>query len=48
MNSQKKSEHEPKPVGLLDPKFKYVPAAATDVTQTWKRFGWKPIEQRLK
>lgn len=25
---------------LLDPRFRYVPAAATDVTQTWKRFGF--------
>jgi hypothetical protein len=37
-----------KPVGILDPNFKYVPAAATDVTQTWRRFGWTPIENKEK
>jgi hypothetical protein len=27
---------------ILDPKFKYVPAAATDIQATWRKFGWKP------
>lgn len=27
---------------LLDSNFKYVPAAQTDVTQTWLRFGYRP------
>jgi hypothetical protein len=27
---------------LLDPRFNYVPAAATDVAATWKRFGFDP------
>ena len=30
---------------LLDPDFKYVPAAAQDVTDTWKRHGFKPTTQ---
>ena len=25
---------------ILDPQFKYIPAAATDVAATWKRFGF--------
>ena len=28
---------------LLDPRFKYIPAAATDVADTWRRFGFKPM-----
>lgn len=27
---------------LLDPRFHYVPAAATDVATTFKRFGFNP------
>jgi hypothetical protein len=29
-------------MGLLDPRFNYVPAAATDVASTWRRFGFNP------
>jgi hypothetical protein len=29
-------------MSLLDPRFKYVPAAATDVGATWRRFGFDP------
>ena len=25
---------------ILDPRFRYTPAVATDVSQTWKRFGF--------
>jgi hypothetical protein len=28
---------------LLDPRFKYIPAARTDVAATWRRFGFKPM-----
>ena len=27
-------------MNLLDPRFKYVPAVATDVSKTWERFGF--------
>ena len=27
---------------LLDPRFAYKPAAATDIRETFKRFGFKP------
>ena len=27
---------------ILDPKFKYIPAAATSIQDTWRRFGWRP------
>lgn len=30
---------------ITHPAFKYVPAAKTDITQTWRRFGWTPIEE---
>ena len=30
---------------LLDASFKYVPAAATDIKETWRKFGWKPTTE---
>jgi hypothetical protein len=27
---------------ILDHSFRYVPAVATSVMQTWRRFGWQP------
>ena len=29
-------------LSLLDDSFRYVPAAATSVSMTWRRFGWRP------
>jgi len=33
---------------ITDPRFKYVPVAKTDVRETWRRFGWKPLPDRKK
>jgi hypothetical protein len=30
---------------LLDPGFRYVPSANTNVTATWKRFGYRPTTE---
>lgn len=27
---------------LTDPEFHWTPGAATDVTVTWRRYGWTP------
>ncbi len=32
-------------MGLLDAEFKYIPAAHTDITQTWRRFGYRPTTE---
>lgn len=29
-------------IPVTDPRFVYRPAAATDVTITWRKFGWVP------
>jgi hypothetical protein len=31
-----------RPTRLLAQGFDYVPASRTDITQTWRRFGWTP------
>jgi hypothetical protein len=30
---------------LLDAKFKYVPSNSTNITTTWKRFGYRPTTE---
>lgn len=33
---------------ILDPDFVYTPAAATDITKTWRKFGWVPLSEQVK
>jgi hypothetical protein len=30
---------------ILDDSFRYVPAMATSVAETWRRFGWRPTSE---
>ncbi len=32
-------------MSLLDAEFKYTPAAQTDITHTWRRFGYTPTTE---
>lgn len=31
---------------ILDNSFRYVPAMATSVADTWSRFGWRPTSEQ--
>jgi hypothetical protein len=30
---------------ILDKRFEYVPASNTSVTDTWRKYGWKPQDE---
>lgn len=32
--------------GLLDPKFEYRNSASTDITITWRKHGWLPLNEQ--
>jgi hypothetical protein len=38
----------PRSANLSDPRFVYVPAAQTDIGQTWRRAGWVPPSEKRK
>ncbi len=33
-------------MNILDRRFKWVPARDTDVTQVWRRYGWRPLSEK--
>jgi hypothetical protein len=46
LRAVKKETKQDHPVSLWDSKFIYYNASQTDVTRTWKRFGWVPVERK--
>ncbi len=30
---------------ILDPKFEYRNSASTDITITWRKYGWRPLNE---
>jgi hypothetical protein len=40
-----KAEKPDRPTSILDPRFKYTQSSKTNIRNTWKRHGWKPVEK---
>lgn len=36
------AKKQPKPIGLLDPNWKYTPSFATDILARFRAMGWVP------
>ena len=34
--------------GLMSSDFKFVPPEKTDIKDTWRRFGWVPMQERQR
>tara|TARA_R110000772_G_scaffold21011_2_gene58128 strand:+ start:96 stop:290 length:195 start_codon:yes stop_codon:yes gene_type:complete len=46
MTQAQKLQPPTKPTdGILNPNFKYTPAANTDVQAVWRKFGWTPASE---
>jgi len=39
-------KHDTTTAPCLDPDWVYVPSAATDITKTWRKFGWVPLAEQ--
>lgn len=35
-----------KPASILDPRFKYIPAAKTDIVKRFRAMGWVPPSEK--
>lgn len=44
VKSTKTKQTEPR--SILDPRFNYIPAAKTDIKETWKKYGWTPPSEK--